>query len=51
MNQLCCFIKRNLDLLARLHVLDSDHARVDLILAEEDNERDAQLVGIADLVP
>ena len=46
----CRFIKRNLDLLTGLHVLDSDNARVDLILTEEDNERDAELVGIADLV-
>lgn len=43
-------IKRNLDLLAGLHVLDSDNARVDLILAEEGNERNAELVGVADLV-
>ena len=50
MNQLSCLIKRNLDLLAALHILDSDHARVNFILAEEDNERNAQLVGIADLV-
>ena len=50
MNQLCRLVEGNLDLLAGLHVLDSDNARVDLILAEEDNERDAELVGIADLV-
>ena len=50
MDELCCLVKRNLDLLTGLHILDSDHARVDLILAEEDNERNAQLVGVADLV-
>ena len=50
MDELCCLVKRNLDLLAALHILNSDHARVDLILAEEDNERNAQLVGVADLV-
>ena len=50
MDELCCLVKRNLDLLAALHILDSDHARVDFILAEEDNERNAQLVSVADLV-
>ena len=50
MDELCCLVKRNLDLLAALHILDSDHARVDFILAEEDNERNAQLVGVADFV-
>ena len=43
-------IKRNLDLLAGLHVLDGYHAGIDFVLAEEDDERDAELVGIADLV-
>ena len=50
MDELCCLVKRNLDLLAALHILNSDNARVDLILTEEDNERNAQLVGVADLV-
>ena len=45
MDELCCLVKRNLDLLAGLHILDSDHAGIDLVLAEEDNERNAELVA------